>query len=67
MFVQRFEALLSMGNEALSKSILSASELERMASSLQALDQLFTHGEDILQEDLLSDTTALALALGQRA
>jgi hypothetical protein len=46
---------------------LSAPELEWMASSLQTLDQLFIHGEDALQADLLSDTTALAITLGQRA
>jgi hypothetical protein len=67
LFVQRFDALLSMGNGALSKSVLSAPDLERMASSLQTLDQLFTHGEEALQADLLSDSTALAIALGQRA
>jgi hypothetical protein len=67
LLVQRFDAMLSMGNGALSKNTLSAPELERMASSLQTLDQLFIHGEDALQSDLLSDTTALAIALGQRA
>jgi hypothetical protein len=67
LLAQRFDALLSMGNGALSQSVLSAPEREGMASSLRTFDQLFTDWEDGLQTELLSDSTALALALGQRA
>jgi hypothetical protein len=48
LFVQRFDALLSMGNGALSKSRLPVSAQARIASSLQTLDRLFTNWEDSL-------------------
>jgi hypothetical protein len=46
LFVQRYDALLSMGNGALSKSLLPAPAQAGMASSLPTLDPWFTAGED---------------------
>jgi hypothetical protein len=48
LFVQRFDALLSMGNGALSKSVPWSQEGETLTSAVRAVDPWFAHlGEDL--------------------
>jgi hypothetical protein len=51
LFVQRFDALLSMGNGALSKSVPWTQEGEQLTSAVQAVDQLFADVEADLAQD----------------